>query len=232
MGVNRMPLLGEAGIHTSSTAPKASPRMISTISARPPSCAGSGSLRATTPSVSSLRAAPAMRWRSGSTRGAALDLWDVDIRRAQPFQKNRFYLRERVSEIARPALRRPLALPPAGDRARCPPLHRARAPARQGRRLWRNRGLGTGELVCARRSGTGIPLRLGPSELVRQRPRGTQAVRERLASSTCRPLAKSGSRAPMPWPSCRRSAPTTSTLNQAKSSTRRCSMAAAGSRAT
>ena len=26
------------------------------------------------------------------------DLWDVDIRRAQPFQKNRFYLRERVSE--------------------------------------------------------------------------------------------------------------------------------------
>ncbi|TJV07627.1 MAG: FAD-dependent oxidoreductase, partial [Mesorhizobium sp.] len=29
---------------------------------------------------------------------APFDLWEVDIRRAQPFQKNRRYLRERVSE--------------------------------------------------------------------------------------------------------------------------------------
>src|SRR5690606_6299698 len=29
---------------------------------------------------------------------APFDLWDVDIRRAQPFQRNRRYLRERVSE--------------------------------------------------------------------------------------------------------------------------------------
>ncbi len=26
------------------------------------------------------------------------DLWEVDIRRAQPFQKNRRYLKERVTE--------------------------------------------------------------------------------------------------------------------------------------
>ena len=50
--------------------------------------------------------------------------------------------------------------------------------------------------------------------------------------STCRPLARSGSRAPMPWPSCRRSAPTTSTSRPGASSTPRCSMSVAGSRAT
>ncbi|WP_226934691.1 GcvT family protein [Pseudogemmobacter faecipullorum] len=33
-----------------------------------------------------------------TTGDAPFDLWDVDIRRAQPFQKNRRYLRERVTE--------------------------------------------------------------------------------------------------------------------------------------
>jgi glycine cleavage system aminomethyltransferase T len=40
-----------------------------------------------------------LRWRSGSNDGEPpFDLWEVDIRRAQPFQKNRHYLRERVTE--------------------------------------------------------------------------------------------------------------------------------------
>ena len=46
-----------------------------------------------------------------------VDMWDVDIRRNLPFQTNRRYLRERVSETPRPPLRHALALPPIRDRA-------------------------------------------------------------------------------------------------------------------
>ncbi|MEI2685774.1 MAG: hypothetical protein V9G14_05465 [Cypionkella sp.] len=61
----------------------------------------------------------AWRLRIGLIEGEApFDLWEVDIRRAQPFQKNRNYLKERVSRDARPALCRPLPLSPGGNRAR------------------------------------------------------------------------------------------------------------------
>jgi hypothetical protein len=41
----------------------------------------------------------AWRWRTGSPKAKPpFDLWEVDIRRAQPFQRNRSYLKERVSE--------------------------------------------------------------------------------------------------------------------------------------
>ena len=48
------------------------------------------------------------------------DLWEVDIRRAQPFQKNRTLSQGARHRDARPALCRPFPLPPDGDaRAAC-----------------------------------------------------------------------------------------------------------------
>ena len=83
----------------SSTAPKASPPTTATISARRRNCGATGWRPATIRSASSRPAAPAWRWRNGSTTAKPpFDLWEVDIRRAQPFQKNRRYLKERVSE--------------------------------------------------------------------------------------------------------------------------------------
>ncbi len=83
----------------SSTDPKASPPMTATIWARRRNWAATGSRRVTIPSASSPRAARAWRWRIGSPKALPpFDLWEVDIRRAQPFQRNRRYLKERVTE--------------------------------------------------------------------------------------------------------------------------------------
>ena len=99
MGVNRMPMLARPASTPSSTARRASPPTTATISAKRRSlrgywvAAGYNSIGI----VSSGGAGMALaQWINDGE--PPFDLWEVDIRRAQPFQKNRRYLKERVSE--------------------------------------------------------------------------------------------------------------------------------------
>ncbi|SOE15981.1 4-methylaminobutanoate oxidase (formaldehyde-forming) [Hoeflea halophila] len=97
--VNRLPLLGTAGIHTFFNGPESFTPDDSYYLGEAPEikgywvAAGYNSIGI----VSSGGAGFALaQWMNDGE--PPFDLWDVDIRRAQPFQKNRHYLRERVSE--------------------------------------------------------------------------------------------------------------------------------------
>ncbi len=99
MGVDRMPMLAEAGIHTFFNGPESfTPDDRYYLGEAPELrgywvAAGYNSIGI----VSSGGAGMALaEWMDKGE--PPFDLWDVDIRRAQPFQKNRRYLRERVSE--------------------------------------------------------------------------------------------------------------------------------------
>ncbi|MEM9138458.1 MAG: FAD-dependent oxidoreductase [Pseudomonadota bacterium] len=99
MGINRMPMLGEAGIHTFFNGPESfTPDDRYYLGEHPELrgmwvAAGYNSIGI----VSSGGAGFALaQWIEDGE--APFDLWDVDIRRAQPFQRNRRYLKERVSE--------------------------------------------------------------------------------------------------------------------------------------
>jgi 4-methylaminobutanoate oxidase (formaldehyde-forming) len=97
--INRMPMLAEAGIHTWFNGPESftpddayylgeSPELQGYFMA-----CGYNSIGI----VSSGGAGMALaQWINDGE--APFDLWEVDIRRVQTFQKNRFYLKERVSE--------------------------------------------------------------------------------------------------------------------------------------
>ena len=99
MGVNRMPMLGTAGIHTFFNGPESftpddryylgeAPELRGYFVA-----AGYNSIGI----VSSGGAGMALaQWINDGE--PPFDLWEVDIRRAQPFQKNRSYLKARVTE--------------------------------------------------------------------------------------------------------------------------------------
>ena len=99
MGVNRMPLLGEAGIHTFFNGPESFTPDDRYYLGEAPNlkgywvAAGYNSIGI----VSSGGAGHALsQWMD--TGHPPFDLWESDIRRAQPFQRNRAYLRDRVSE--------------------------------------------------------------------------------------------------------------------------------------
>jgi glycine cleavage system T protein len=99
MGINRMPMLAEAGIHTFFNGPESfTPDDRYYLGEAPELggywiAAGYNSVGI----VSSGGAGMALaQWMNDGE--APFDLWEVDIRRAQPFQKNRRYLKERVSE--------------------------------------------------------------------------------------------------------------------------------------
>jgi 4-methylaminobutanoate oxidase (formaldehyde-forming) len=99
MGVNRMPMLGTAGIHTFFNGPESfTPDDRYYLGEAPELrgywvAAGYNSIGI----VSSGGAGMALaQWINDGE--APFDLWEVDIRRVQPFQKNRDYLKERVSE--------------------------------------------------------------------------------------------------------------------------------------
>ncbi|MBA8904775.1 GcvT family protein [Aminobacter ciceronei] len=99
MGVNRMPMLETAGIHTFFNGPESfTPDDRYYLGEAPELggywvAAGYNSIGI----VSSGGAGMALaQWIHDGD--APFDLWEVDIRRAQPFQKNRRYLKERVSE--------------------------------------------------------------------------------------------------------------------------------------
>ena len=65
MGVNRMPLLGEAGIHTFFNGPESFTPDDKYYLGEAPELRGSGWPQAITPLASYPQAAQAMRWRSG-----------------------------------------------------------------------------------------------------------------------------------------------------------------------
>ncbi len=99
MGVNRMPMLSTAGIHTFFNGPESfTPDDRYYLGEAPELggywvAAGYNSIGI----VSSGGAGMALaQWMNDGE--PPFDLWEVDIRRAQPFQKNRRYLKERVSE--------------------------------------------------------------------------------------------------------------------------------------
>ena len=97
--VNRMPMLGTAGIHTFFNGPESfTPDDRYYLGEAPELknywiAAGYNSIGI----VSSGGAGMALaQWMNDGE--PPFDLWEVDIRRAQPFQKNRRYLKERVTE--------------------------------------------------------------------------------------------------------------------------------------
>jgi 4-methylaminobutanoate oxidase (formaldehyde-forming) len=99
MGVNRMPMLGTAGIHTFFCGPESfTPDDRYYLGEAPELsgywvAAGYNSIGI----VSSGGAGMALaQWIDDGE--PPFDLWEVDIRRVEPFQRNRRYLRERVSE--------------------------------------------------------------------------------------------------------------------------------------
>lgn len=99
MGVNRMPMLETAGIHTFFNGPESfTPDDRYYLGEAPELggywvAAGYNSIGI----VSSGGAGMALaQWIADGE--APFDLWEVDIRRAMPFQKNRRYLKERVTE--------------------------------------------------------------------------------------------------------------------------------------
>ncbi|MCV3764469.1 GcvT family protein [Rhizobium sp. TRM95796] len=99
MAVNRMPMLETAGIHTFFNGPESfTPDDRYYLGEAPELrgywvAAGYNSIGI----VSSGGAGMALaQWMNDGE--PPFDLWEVDIRRAQPFQRNRTYLRERVSE--------------------------------------------------------------------------------------------------------------------------------------
>ena len=97
--INRMPLLAEAGIHTFFNGPESfTPDDLYYLGEAPELdgyfvMAGFNSIGIVSAGGAGMALA---RWID---EGAApFDLWDVDIKRRQTFQKNRNYLKERVSE--------------------------------------------------------------------------------------------------------------------------------------
>ena len=99
MGVNRMPMLGTAGIHTFFNGPESFTPDDRYYLGEAPEIAGYWVAAGynSIGIVSSGGAGMALaQWMNDGE--PPFDLWEVDIRRAQPFQKNRRYLKERVSE--------------------------------------------------------------------------------------------------------------------------------------
>ncbi len=97
--VSRMPLLAKTGIHTFFNGPESfTPDDRYYLGVAPEVenywvCAGFNSVGIQSAGGAGMALA---QWMEDAE--APFDLWDVDIRRMQPFQNNAFYLRERVSE--------------------------------------------------------------------------------------------------------------------------------------
>lgn len=99
MGVNRMPMLETAGIHTFFNGPESFTPDDRYYLGEAPELAGYWVAAGynSIGIVSSGGAGMALaQWIADGE--PPFDLWEVDIRRAQPFQKNRRYLKERVTE--------------------------------------------------------------------------------------------------------------------------------------
>ena len=99
MGINRLPLLGKTGIHTFFNGPESFTPDDRYYLGESPELAGYW-VACGYNSIGIVSSGGAgMALASWINDGyPPFDLWDVDIRRVQPFQKNKKYLKERVSE--------------------------------------------------------------------------------------------------------------------------------------
>ena len=99
MAINRMPILAEAGIHTFFNGPESFTPDDRYYLGEAPELGGywvaAGYNSIGIASAGGAGMALAQWMEDGAP---PFDLWEVDIRRAQPFQRNRRYLRERVSK--------------------------------------------------------------------------------------------------------------------------------------
>lgn len=99
MGISRMPLLAKTGIHTFFNGPESFTPDDRYYLGEAPAlrgywvAAGYNSIGIASSGGAGMALA---QWMHDGE--APFDLWEVDIRRAQPFQRNRRYLRERVTE--------------------------------------------------------------------------------------------------------------------------------------
>ena len=94
-------------------------------------------------------------------RPAPMDLWDVDVRRTMPFQRNSTLPARPHRRGARAAVRDALAVPATRDGARRAPLAAARSPGRPWCVLRRGRRMGAHQLVRARRRGARLRVLYG-----------------------------------------------------------------------
>ena len=144
------------------------------------------------------RAVRAGRSPSGSSRASPpSDLIGVDVRRFSPLAGNNAWLRAAGRRGARPALRRAVAQPRAGDRSPAAPLPGAR-PARAAGRLPRQpQRLGAGQRLCAPGVSAGRRLLLGAPVVGRLVGRGAASPPARRSrSSTRRPSRSTSSSGP------------------------------------
>lgn len=152
--VKRMPLLATAGIHTFFNGPGFTPDDRYYLGEAPNCknfwvCCGFNSIGIQSSGGAGMALA---QWMED---GEPFDLWDVDIRRVQPSGQQDLSLQP-LGRDARPALRRPFPLSPAGDGAR-----RAQFAAGISRRAApcsARRPAGARQLVRPRWPGARIPL--------------------------------------------------------------------------
>ena len=222
--IDRMPMLAEAGIHTFFNGPESfTPDDRYYLGEAPELggywvAAGYNSIGIASSGGAGMALA---QWMEDGA--PPFDLWEVDIRRAQPFQRNRRYLRERVTETLGLlyADHFPYRQPATARGVRRSPLH-AHLTAR-GAVFGEAAGWERANWFAAPGEGAGVSLQLGPAELVREparrapgAPRGRRALRHEL-------LRQDPGRGPRrPRPCCSGSAPTRSTWRPGGSSTPRC----------
>lgn len=201
--VARMPLLATAGIHTFFNGPESFTPDDRYYLGEAPNlrgywlAAGYNSIGI----VSSGGAGMALaQWMQDGE--PPFDLWEVDVRRAQPFQRNRRYLRERVSETlgllyADHYPYRQMATARGIRRSPCTGICRraARSLAR-----WRDGSARTGSPRPASRPNTATA-GAGRAGFRTSAPSIWRCARA-SACSTCRALARSGSRAATRWRCC------------------------------
>lgn len=99
MGINRLPMLADAGIHTFFNGPESFTPDDRYYLGEAPELAGywvAAGYNSIGIASSGGAGMALAQWMSDGE--PPFDLWEVDIRRAQPFQRNRTYLRNRVTE--------------------------------------------------------------------------------------------------------------------------------------
>ena len=161
MGVNRMPMLATAGIHTFFNGPESFTPDDRYYLGEAPELAGYWMATGynSIGIVSSGGAGMALaQWINDGE--PPFDLWEVDIRRTQPFQKNRSYLKARVTETLGLLYADHFPYRQMASRARRAPLAAARTSEGARRGVRRGRRLGARQLVraaTARSANTAIP---------------------------------------------------------------------------
>ena len=224
MAINRMPILAEAGIHTFFNGPESfTPDDRYYLGEAPELggywvAAGYNSIGIASSGGAGMALA---QWMEDGA--PPFDLWEVDIRRAQPFQRNRRYLRERVSETLGLlyADHFPFRQPATARGVRRSPLHEQMKA--QGAVFGETAGWERANWIADPGQERDLPLRLGPAELVREPARRAPGLSDRRRAPRHELLRQDPRRrSRRPRPAAAASAPTRSTWPRGGSSTPRC----------